>query len=121
MKETENTTHEFGFVVFIDPMYKQGWQERANLPEDKDAIHIGIGVIIKETKRSVTFAFAEELHDKSSDVMHPQLIHRDCIIKLYRFTEDFIYEIFKGKTAKRIRSKIRRDIDYKISDFCEEE
>ena len=116
--ETNNNKHEFGFVVFIDPMYKQGWQDRKELPEDKDALHIGIGVIIKETKKSVTFAFAEELYDSDSDVMHPQLIHRDCIIQLYRFNEDFIYEVFKGKTAKRIRGKIRKDIDYKIEDFC---
>lgn len=118
MKDTETTTHEFGFVIFIDPMYKAGWIERKELPEDKDALHIGIGVIIQETKKSVTFAFAEELYDKTSDVMHPQLVHRDCMIKFYRFKEDFIYEIFRKRTPKRISDKIYRDIDYEVGDFC---
>lgn len=115
------TEHTFSYVVFLDPMYKQGWIDRKELPKEQDAIHVGIGVKIKETKKAYWFAFAEEIEDITSDVMHPQMIHRDCIIKLYNFTEDLFDELFRPKTPKRIREKVSRIIDYPIEDFYSEE
>lgn len=110
--------HEFGFVVFIDPMYHAGWTDRKELPKKKDAIHIGVGTIVEEDEKSVTFCFAEGMTDKEGDVMHPQLIHRDCLIKFYRFNEELFYAIFKGRPIKRLQDKIRKEIDFEIEDYC---
>jgi hypothetical protein len=109
--------HEFAYIIFIDPMYRPGWHDRKELPKEKDAIHIGIGVLIKQTDKAYWFAFAEELDDKTSDVMHPQMIHKDCIIKLYTFTEELFDELDKSKTPKRISSQVQRSIDYDVEDF----
>jgi hypothetical protein len=119
MNQENNKTihHDFAYVVFIDPTYEEGWKDRKELPKEKDAIHIGVGVLIKKTDKAYWFAFAEELNDKSSDVMHPQMIHKDCIIKLYTFTEELFDELTKPKTPKRISSKVQRCIDYDVEDF----
>ena len=109
--------HEFAYVIFIDPTYKQGWIERKELPKEKDAIHIGIGIVVQQNEKAYWFAFAEELYDITSDVMHPQMIHKDCIIKLYKFTEDLFVEIFKPKISKKIKDLIVKEIDYEIEDY----
>lgn len=116
-KENGKILHTFAYVLFIDPMYEQGWKDRQELPTEKDALHVGIGVLIKQTDKAYWFAFAEELYDLSSDVMHPQLIHRDCIIKLYTFTEELFDELFVSRTPKRIKQKVQRVIDYEVSQF----
>lgn len=109
--------HKFGYVVFVDPLYKQGWVDRKDLPCEKDAIHVGIGIVVNQTEKAYWFAFAEGLYDRDADIMHPQLIHKDCIIKLYTFTEELFDVLFTGKYTKSIRQKVCKDIDYEISDF----
>jgi hypothetical protein len=118
MKKNVKTKHEFAFVIFIDPMYHAGWVDRKELPEKKDAIHIGVGTIVEEDDKSVTFCFAEGLTDTEGDVMHPQLIHRECFIKFYRFDEDLFYAIFKGRAIKRLQGKIRKEVDNEVADYC---
>ena len=49
--------------------------------------------------------------------MHPQMINKDCIIKLYKFTEDLFVEIFKPKISKKIKDLIVKEIDYEIEDY----
>lgn len=111
--------HKFAFFVFIDPLYKDGWRERKDgLPENRDALHIGCGIVVKEDSKTITLALAEELYDQTSAVMQPLLLHKDCIIKYYTFTDEMIYEIFKGRTPKRIKDKIRKEIDFSVEDYC---
>jgi len=117
LDDNKNDHHLFAYVVFIDPMYEQGWKDRKELPTEKDALHVGIGVLIKQTDKAYWFAFAEELYDKTSDVMHPQMIHKDCVIKLYTFTEELFDELNNSKTPKRISSQVQRCIDYDVGDF----
>jgi len=72
---------------------------------------------VQQNEKAYWFAFAEELYDITSDVMHPQMIHKDCIIKLYKFTEDLFVEIFKPKISKKIKDLIVKEIDYEIEDY----
>ncbi len=117
MEQEKKISHEFGFIIFIDPTYKQGWVDRKELPKEVDAIHIGCGVVVKRSDKAIWFAFAEELRDVTSDVMHPQMIHWDCVLKLYTFEEELFDEIFKSKTPKRITKRVRREVDEELGDY----
>lgn len=117
-KKTNLAAHQdFCYIMFIDPTYKEGWVERGELPNEEDAIHAGVGTMIKWSKKAIWLAFAEELLDRTSQVMHPQMIHWECIIKLYFFDEELFDEIFRSRTSKRIKDKVCRAIDKPIGDY----
>lgn len=109
--------HKFALIIFIDPVYKNGWRDRDSLPENKDALHVGCGVIIREDEKTLTLALAEELYDTTSDVMHPQLIHKDGLIKFYEFDMEFVNGTFGSKISKRYKGHIRRRIDRDVETF----
>jgi len=110
--------HTLAFVIFIDPTYKQGWIDRRELPENKDALHIGCGVVVREDGKTITLALAEELYDITSDVMHPQLIHKDCLVQYFTFEKELFDELSRNRTPKRISSKLHKHIEYTVEDFC---
>lgn len=116
-KSTE-TKHKLAFVIFIDPTYKAGWIDRKELPENKDALHIGCGVVIREDDKTITLALAEELYDVTSDVMHPQLIHKDCLVQFFTFDMELFNELSKPRTPKRFSTRFHKHIKYPIEDFC---
>lgn len=116
-KSTE-IKHTGAFVVFIDPTYKEGWVERGELPKNRDALHIGCGIVIREDDKTITLALAEELYDKTSAVMHPQLIHRDCLVQYYTFDTEIFDELIKPKLPKRFSKRFHAHIKFEIADFC---
>ena len=109
--------HTFCYVVFLDPTYKAGWIERKELPVNKDALHVGCGVVVGENDKSITIALAEEAYDKNSSVMHPQLLPKDCIIKLFKFTEEIFDELSKPGIKKVLKNQVRREVDYDIDEY----
>jgi len=114
MNDTDNTKHTFAFFIFIDPLYKDGWVSRKELPVKRDSIHIGCGVVIKEDKDFITLALAEEMFDTTSQVMNPFTIHKELLIKLYTFDEELFYEQTRGKKIER---RICKEIDFEIGDY----
>lgn len=112
----EIPNHEFAFIVFVDPAYSSGWTSRNEEPNIKEIIHVGAGVIVKETKSTITIALMVGLfdNDKSEDVLNPFTLHKDKgILWLHRFTwEDW-------NAIKRTK-RVRRQIDTAIDSFIKE-
>jgi len=103
--------HEFCFIVFVDPAYSSGWTTRGEEPDTKEIIHVGAGVIVKETKKTITIALMVGLFDKDKeeDVLNPFTLHKDKgILWLHRFT----WEDYNGlKKSKRINKAYNASID----------
>jgi hypothetical protein len=104
-------SHEFAFIVFVDPAYSSGWTSRDEEPSIEEIIHVGTGVIVKETKTTLTIALMVGLFDKDKkeDVLNPFTLHkRKGILWLHRFS----WEDYNGlKKSKRISKQIDESIE----------
>ena len=109
--------HEFAIVVFLDPAFCSGWTERTDIPQKKELIHVGCGVVVREDDNSVTLASFEGLYDDSKDecVLNPFTIHKDLMIIYDKFSWGDYYE---GSTKLRGSTKVHKCIELKIKDFC---
>lgn len=111
--------HEFVFIVFVDPAYSSGWTSRGEEPDTKEIVHVGAGVIVKETKKTITIALMVGLFDgsKEEDVLNPFTLHKDKgILWLHRFS----WEDYNGlKKSKRISKQINTSIEDFIRDSRE--
>jgi hypothetical protein len=110
-KGSDIPNHEFCFIVFVDPAYSSGWTSRGDEPDSKEIIHVGAGVIVKETSKTITIALMVGLFDgdKEGDVLNPFTLHKDKgILWLHRFT----WEDYNGlKKSKRISKQINTSIE----------
>lgn len=104
-------SHEFAFIVFVDPAYSSGWTRRDEEPSIEEIIHVGTGVIVKETKTTLTIALMVGLFDKdkTEDVLNPFTLHKNKgILWLHRFS----WEDYNGlKKSKRVSKQIHESIE----------
>jgi hypothetical protein len=108
--------HEFAMVVFVDPAYSSGWTDRQDTVRINDIIHVGCGVVVSETKTTITLALMVGLFDKekNQDVLNPFTLHKEKgILWLHRFAWTDWNTIKKSK-------RVRRDIDSSIEHFLAE-
>ena len=115
-KRLDIPNHEFAFVVFIDPAYSSGWTTRSDAVNVNDIIHVGCGVVVSETKSTITLALMVGLFDKekNQDVLNPFTLHKEKgILWLHRFTWEDWDSLKKSK-------RVTRDINSSIEHFLAE-
>ena len=117
MKKSDYSQHEFAIVVFLDPAFGSGWTTREDVPQKKELIHVGCGMIIREDDNSITLASFEGLYDDNKEecVLNPLTIHKDLMIIYDKFSWEDYYE--RGRKL-RGSTKIHKCIELKIKDFC---